>query len=62
MASKDRNILLKYKGGSNVLPRKGDSINRVGIIGKMQGRRASEHKIDYSTNVDDLNLVFTISV
>eukprot|EP01038_Epipyxis_sp_PR26KG_P004572 gene4572-6445_t len=49
---KAHNVMLKYKGDGIVIPRNGDSWTRVGIIGKMQGRRFTRDKIDFETNID----------
>jgi len=51
-----RNVILKYKGDSIVEPRNGNSVSRVGLIGRLQSRRFADSKIDYSTNIDDIRL------
>lgn len=56
--TKDKNVFLKYKGDTVVLPRKGDSFGRVGLIGKLQGKRFSTDIVDYSTNISTLQIVF----
>jgi hypothetical protein len=48
-----RNVLLKYKGGEDVLPRRGSALRRVGLLNWIANRRFAEGLIDYNTNVDD---------
>lgn len=54
-----KNILLKYKGNGIVMCRNGDSIFRVGLVGKLQGKQFIDNKIDYSTNISDPKLLFS---
>lgn len=57
---KGHNVLLKYKGEGQVVPRNGDGIGRVGIFSKLQGLRYSANMLDYSTNVDTIRLEYTV--
>lgn len=52
-----KNVLLKYKGSGLVEPRNGNGFDRVGIFGKLQGRRFSAGKLDYQTNIEKENLL-----
>eukprot|EP01041_Mallomonas_annulata_P002577 gene2577-5031_t len=54
-----KNILLKYKGYGAIEPRRGDSIGRVGVVGKISGKRGTKHRIDYSTNIDTIEIAFS---
>ena len=55
-------VILKYKGGGDVRPRKGDSILRLGPVNWALGKRfASVSSIDYGTNVDEVELDFSCS-
>lgn len=58
---RNRNVLLKYKGDSIVEPRNGDSVSRVGLMGRLQSRRFADSKIDYSTNIEDITLAMSIT-
>jgi hypothetical protein len=53
-----RNVLLKYKGNGLVQPRRGDSIHRVGLFGKLQGVRFAPDKVDFATNIQMLRFSF----
>jgi hypothetical protein len=55
-----QNVIVKYKGHGGIHPRKGDSIQRVGLLGKLQGVRFARDKIDYSTNINILRMAFEI--
>ena len=52
--SKNKNVIIKYKDNSYVTPRNGNSITRVGLLGKLQGRNFTRNKIDYSTNINEI--------
>lgn len=53
-----RNVILKYKGDEDVLPRRGSALQRVGLFNWMANRRFAEGMIDYNTNVDEVRLDF----
>jgi len=55
--SKSKNVLLKYKGAGRVEPRNGNSVSRIGLFARLQGKRFATSKIDYSTNVNAVNLL-----
>lgn len=61
VSSKNKNVLLKYKGEGQVVPRLGNSIKRVGFIGAMQGHRTAEDRVDYATNVKVIDVVFSVT-
>eukprot|EP01036_Dinobryon_divergens_P027662 gene27661-36473_t len=61
-SSAGKNVLLKYRGDGAVQPRTGNSISRIGILPRLQGRRYAPQKIDFSTNIDAVKLEFEISV
>jgi hypothetical protein len=61
IACQDRNILLKYKGNGFVEPRRGDAIQRVGLVGRLTGNTALISRLDYSTNIPSLTLNFMLS-
>eukprot|EP01038_Epipyxis_sp_PR26KG_P005082 gene5082-7089_t len=55
IATKHRNLLLKYKGDGIVLPRQGNSVARVGIFNKLMGTKTplpDASSVNYSTNID----------
>jgi len=54
---KDKNVLLKVKNDGIIEARKGDSIGRVGLFGKLQGHRFIPDHLDYSTNVQSINTI-----
>lgn len=58
---KHYNVMLKYKGDDIVVPRIGNSISRVGFLNWIRGHRYAANIIDYSTNVNGVNLKFTYS-
>mmetsp|Transcript_16067 Transcript_16067/g.24217 ORF Transcript_16067/g.24217 Transcript_16067/m.24217 type:complete len:346 (-) Transcript_16067:172-1209(-) len=58
---KDKNILLKYKGQGVVLPRHGGHVGRVGLMGRIQGKRFAEDVLDYSTNVTWVDTTVLVS-
>ena len=37
-------------------------MSRIGILSRLQGRRFAPQKIDFSTNIDAVNLEFEVSV
>ena len=59
--SKNRNILLKYKGGCIVECRDGGGIGRVGFLGKLSGRKFGPNILDYNTNIQDMKILHTYS-
>ena len=52
-----KNVLLKYKGLGMVEARTGNSIDRVGVFGRIQGKRFARGKLDYGTNVTQDRIV-----
>lgn len=56
----EKNVLLKYKGDGMVIPRQGNAIERVGLVGRLQGRRYAEGKLDYNTNVIGYEVVYVL--
>jgi hypothetical protein len=56
----EKNILLKYKGDGMMASRVGNAIGRVGLLGRLQGRRFAEGKLDYSTNVAGFDVVYVL--
>ncbi len=56
----DKNVLLKYKGDGMIVPRVGNSMGRVGLIGRLQGRRYAEGKLDYSTNIEGFEIIYVL--
>jgi hypothetical protein len=60
--SAQRNVLLKYKGDGLTDIRTGNGIGRVGLIGRLQGRRFSEGKLDFSTNVLSQELAYSVQL
>lgn len=56
-----RNVLLKYKGDEDILPRRGSGLRRVGFLNWVANRRFAEGLIDYNTNVEDVRLEFRCS-
>lgn len=61
VSSKNKNVLLKYKGEGLVVPRLGNSVKRVGFIGAMQGHRTAEDRVDFATNVKVIDVVFSVT-
>ena len=61
VSSKNRNVLLKYKGGGQVIPRLGNSVKRVGFLGAIQGHRVVKDRIDFSTNVKIIDTAFSVT-
>jgi hypothetical protein len=59
--SRNKNILLKYKGGENIVPRNGNSISRIGLYNWWTGRRYGVGLIDYNTNTSSIELDFSCS-
>lgn len=57
---KDKNVLLKYKGGGVVEIRVGGSISRVGFVGMLTGSVPSG-QIDFSTNISSMEKIFSSS-
>ena len=45
------NCLLKVKDGGIVEARVGDSVGRIGIFAKLQGKRWRKGELDYNTNI-----------
>ena len=60
-SSKNKNVLLKYKGSGEVSPRLGNSMKRVGFLGALQGHRLAKDRVDFSTNVKIIDAAFTIN-
>ena len=53
----EKNALLKYKGNGVVESRRGDSLGRIGLLGKLQGKRHAPGEIDYDTNIAVVHIV-----
>jgi hypothetical protein len=55
-----RNVLLKYKGSDTLELRQGTSLTRISgtILSKFSGSSASQ-ALDFSTNVDSVDFVFS---
>ena len=55
-----KNVLLKYKiddisgADGTIIPRSGNSISRIGLLNRLQGKRFAVDKLDYSTNVTSI--------
>jgi len=61
-ANKNKNVLVKYKGNGFIEPRCGDAMQRVGIMGRLSGKKFKDgHQIDYSTNIESVQLSFMYS-
>ena len=60
LPSADRNVLLKYKGDGAVLPRHGGGVSRVGVFSRLQGKRFTDNKIDYTTNISTIETLLQI--
>ena len=58
--SRNKNVLLKYKGDERLEPRRGSSIQRVGFLNWIQGKRFAAGLLDYSTNVGAVRKAFSI--
>ena len=56
------NVLLKYIGNGQVVPRIGNSIERIGIFARISGRRGNSKGLDFSTNIETLSKTFNIAV
>mmetsp|Transcript_13835 Transcript_13835/g.13914 ORF Transcript_13835/g.13914 Transcript_13835/m.13914 type:complete len:375 (+) Transcript_13835:171-1295(+) len=54
-----KNVLLKYKGHGALEPRRGDSITRVGLVGKIEGSRRKKNHLDFDTNIELLAVEFS---
>lgn len=61
IACRGRNVLLKYKGEGRVEPRQGNTPDRVGWLGRFQGRRFDVGKLDYETNVTSLQIGYALN-
>jgi hypothetical protein len=61
VASKNRNVFLKYKGDGRADVRVGNSMRRVGLIGAIKGNRYANDILDFSTNVHAIESVFTVA-
>ena len=61
VVSKNKNVLLKYKGGGSIITRIGNSVQRVGIIGAILGNRHGKGIIDFGTNIQRIETVFSAS-
>jgi hypothetical protein len=61
LPSVGKNVLVKYKGVGLVEPRSGNTMDRVGWMGRLQGRRFAEGKLDYETNIDTLSIGYTLT-
>lgn len=61
ISSAGKNVLLKYKGEGLIEPRSGNSMDRVGIFGSLQGKRFAEGKLDYATNIDTVRPVYSVN-
>lgn len=48
---RDCNVVLKYKGAGVVLPREGNSVRRVGLMGRLQNRRFASNLLDLTSNI-----------
>ena len=59
VSSKNNNVLLKYKGDGVTKARMGNSVQRIGIFHAIQANRHAKDKIDYTSNINTLNTVFT---
>ena len=59
IVSKNKNVLLKYKGGGSIIARIGNSVQRVGIIGAILGNRHAKGIIDFGTNIQRIETVFS---
>ena len=61
VSTKERNVVLKYKGKGLLEPRKGNKLSETGLIGALLGKKLSSG-IDLSTNVTSLSSAFRLSV
>ena len=58
-----KNVLLKYKideisgEDGTLVPRSGNSISRVGLFNRLQGKRFTADKLDYSTNIQSIEVL-----
>jgi len=59
--SQGKNVLLKYKGLGLMEPRNGNTLDRVGWMGRFQGRRFTDGKIDYETNVTSMSIGYSLN-
>lgn len=59
VVSKASNVLLKYKGNGVLNARVGNSVQRVGVLGALQGNQHAKDKIDFGTNVKQVTTVFS---
>jgi hypothetical protein len=44
--------VLHLKGAFIVQARNGGNIGRVGLLGRLQGKRFARDRLDYNTNID----------
>jgi hypothetical protein len=61
IASKDHNILMKYKGNGLLHCRNGTGMNRVGFFGYLQGQQYVDGMLDYRTNVNSMKVLMELS-
>ena len=54
-----KNVLVKTKGSGECLPRIGNSMDRVGFVGWITGKRIAKDRLDLTTNTTSVNLTFT---
>jgi hypothetical protein len=59
--SQNSNVLLKYKKDGCLETRNGNSMKRVGIMGMINGSKVVDGKIDYATNISNIETVFSMS-
>lgn len=54
-------IKTSFQGQGVVLPRHGGHVGRVGLMGRIQGKRFAEDVLDYSTNVTWVDTTVLVS-
>ena len=59
--TRGKNVLLKYKNGGIVVPRNGNSINRIGVFRRLQGKRVTNNILDFDTNISSISSYKVIS-